>query len=132
MIKYSYYNSCFFRKDFSYRNNYDIRLHDTDLEHSLMKESKNRCSCVLPIFMFWYSRFSFRNMKDAKSCMISWCITTSSLTICSWHDMTFSQLVQYSMYSKCLPFKSISHVQKIFKLNKRNQSWMKLLFYIEL
>ena len=37
---YSYYNSCFFKKDCSYRNNCGIRLHDGDLEHSLMKEKK--------------------------------------------------------------------------------------------
>ena len=36
----SYYNSCFFKKDYSYRNNYDTQLHDGDLEHSLMKERK--------------------------------------------------------------------------------------------
>ena len=35
----SYYNSCFFKKDCSYRNNCGIRLHG-DLEHSLMKEKK--------------------------------------------------------------------------------------------
>ena len=38
---YSYYNSCFFKKkDCSYRNNFGIRLHDADLEYSLMKEKK--------------------------------------------------------------------------------------------
>ena len=37
---YSYYNSCFFKKDCSYRNNSGIRLPDADLEHSLMKEKK--------------------------------------------------------------------------------------------
>ena len=43
----------FLKKDCSYRNNCGIRLHDTDLEHSLMKEKKNRCSyIILPIFMF--------------------------------------------------------------------------------
>ena len=63
------------------------------------------CSCVLfPIFMFWYSRFSFRNLKDVNSCMFSWCITNSSLTIFSWHDMTLSLFLQwmYSMHNKCL------------------------------
>ena len=29
------------KKDCSYRNNYGIRTHDGDLEHSLMKEKKN-------------------------------------------------------------------------------------------
>ena len=87
--------AAFFKKDCSYRNNC-IRLHNTDLEHSLMKEKKNRCLYVLlPIFMIWHSRFSFRNLKDANSCMFSWCITTNSLLICSWHDATLSQFVQY-------------------------------------
>ena len=36
----SYYNSCFFKKDCSDRNNCGTRLHDGDLEHSLMKEKK--------------------------------------------------------------------------------------------
>ena len=34
----SYYNSCFFKKDCSDRNNCGTRLYDGDLEHSLMKE----------------------------------------------------------------------------------------------
>ena len=37
----SYYNSCFFKKDQSYRNNSGIWLHDGDLEHGLIKE-KNK------------------------------------------------------------------------------------------
>ena len=36
----SYYNSCFFKKDCSDRNNCGTRLHDGDLEHSLMKEKR--------------------------------------------------------------------------------------------
>ena len=92
----SYYNSCFFlKKDCNNRNNCGIRLHDADLECSLMKEKK-RCPYVLDlIFMFWHFRFSFRNLKDANSCTFSWCITTSSLLICFWSDMTLSQFVQY-------------------------------------
>ena len=46
---YSYYNSCFFKKDCSYRNNCGIRLHDGDLEHSLIKEkyrSSFLCSAI--------------------------------------------------------------------------------------
>ena len=123
----SYCNSCFFKKDCCYRNNCGIWLHDGDWEHCLIKE-KNRCLHVLlPIYMFWYSRFSFRNLKDANSCMFSWCITTSRLLICSWHDMTFIQFLQwmYSIYSKSLLFASISYVQV-----KRSQSWIKVLFFI--
>ena len=38
---YSCYNSCFFlKKRLQLRNNYGIRLHDADLERSLMKERK--------------------------------------------------------------------------------------------
>lgn len=36
----------------------------------------------------------------------------------------------YNTYSKCLPFISISYLQENFELNKRNQSWIKLFFYI--
>ena len=37
----SYYNSCFFFfLKRSYRNDSGIRIHDVDLEHSLMKEKK--------------------------------------------------------------------------------------------
>ena len=36
----------------------------------------------------------------------------------------------YSIYSKSLLFTSISYVQEGLKLNKRNQSWIKLLFCI--
>ena len=56
-------------KDSSHKSNCGTRLHDGDLEHSLMKE-KNRSSYVfLPIFMFRHSRFIFRNIKDANLCM---------------------------------------------------------------
>ena len=79
------------KEDCSYRNNCGIRLHDGDLEHSLMKE-KNRSSYVfLPIFTFCNSKFRFRNLKDANSCMFSWYITTSSLLIFSKYDMTLNQ-----------------------------------------
>ena len=37
-----------FKKDCCYRNNCRIRLHDTDLEHSLMKEKK------IDIHMFFF------------------------------------------------------------------------------
>ena len=80
-----------FWKRLQLRNNYGIQLHDADLEHSLTKERKNICLYIpLPFFLFLYSRFSFRNLFV----MFSWCITISSLTICSWHGMTFSQFVQ--------------------------------------
>ena len=108
LTMYSYCNSCFLKKDCSYKFNCGIRLQDGDVEHSLMKE-KNRCPYILlPIFMF--------NLKDTNSCMFSWCITTGSLLICSWHDMTLSHL--YSIYSKSLLFASISYVQESFKLNQ--------------
>ena len=69
---YSYYNSCFLRKDCNYRNNCGTRLHDGDLEHTSLIKEKNRCSYVFrPIFMFWHSRFSLRNLKDANSSIFS-------------------------------------------------------------
>ena len=43
----SYYDSFFFKKDCSYINNCGIHFHDGDLEHSLMKEKKNRSSYVI-------------------------------------------------------------------------------------
>ena len=39
--------------------------------------------------MFSHSRLSFRNLKDANSCIVSGCIKIMGLLICSWHDMTF-------------------------------------------
>ena len=45
---YSYYNSCFFEKDCCYRNNYGIRLHDANLEHSLMNEK------IIDLHMFFF------------------------------------------------------------------------------
>ena len=102
----SYHNSC------SYRNNCGFRLHAGDLKHK--RKKKNRSSYVfLLIFMFCYSRFRFRNLKDANSCMFAWCITTRSLLICSWHDTTLSQLFLVTMFwrrivshQKQRPFKS--------------------------
>ena len=89
------------KEDCSYRNNCGIRLHDGDLEHSLMKE-KNRSSYVfLPIFMFCHSRFGFRNLEDANLSMLLWCITTSSLSISSWHD------IRVLTRSSGLPFNGI-------------------------
>ena len=60
--------AAFLKKDCSFRNNCGIRMHDADLEHALMKKKKNSYVLV-PIFMFWHSRFNFRNLKDANSCM---------------------------------------------------------------
>ena len=58
---------------------------------------KDRCSYVLlPIFMFWYSRFSFRNLKDANLCMFPWCITTSSK-----QSVPGMKWLSASFHSKC-------------------------------
>ena len=110
------------KKDCIYRNNCNIRSHDGVLGHSLTK-AKNKSSYVfLPIFMFCPSRFRSWNLKDANSCLFSWCITTSIVLNCSWHDMTLSHFVQlrYCIYSKSLLFTSISYVQESFKLNEVN------------
>ena len=82
------------KNDCSYRNNCGIQLHDGDLEQSLLKEKERSSYVFLPIFMFCHSRFRFRNLKDANLSMFSWRITTSSLLICFWHDMTLSHFVQ--------------------------------------
>ena len=116
------------KKDWCYRNNCGIRPHDGYLEHSLMK--KNRSSYVfLPIFMFCYSKFIFRNLKDANSCMFSWYITTSSL----WAVYFFPGMIWLSA--------SFVSKRKIFTVNlcnlqvlastrkiyvKRSLSWIKV------
>ena len=51
-------------------------------------------------YIFWYSRFSFRNLKDANSFMSLWCSATSSLTICSWCDITYSQFVSINIQGR--------------------------------
>ena len=48
-----YYNSSFLRKDRSYRNNSDIRLHNGDLEQCLMEEKKIDVHMIF--FSFLYS-----------------------------------------------------------------------------
>ena len=48
---YSYDNSCFLKKDCSYRNNCGIRLHDANLEHSLMNKKK------INVHMFFFPFF---------------------------------------------------------------------------
>ena len=53
---YSYYNSCFFKKNCSYRNNGGILLHDRDSKHSLMKE-------IIDVHMFFFS-FLFSDIPD--------------------------------------------------------------------
>ena len=45
----SYNNSCFLKKDCSYRNNCGIRLHDGELKHNLMKEKK------IDVHIFFFS-----------------------------------------------------------------------------
>ena len=44
---HSYYNSCIFKKDCSYRNNCVIRLHDANLEHEQKKKKK------IDVYMFF-------------------------------------------------------------------------------
>ena len=83
-----------FKNVCSYRNNCETLLYDGDLEHSLMKEKNRSSYVILPVFVFWHSRFSFRNYKDANSCIFSRCITTMNLLICPRYDMALSQFVQ--------------------------------------
>ena len=78
--------SAFLKKQ-QLRSNCGIQLHDANLENSLMKERKNiRSYVLLPIFMFWYSRFSFRNLKDANSCMflaVEQCMINDFQAVCT-------------------------------------------------
>ena len=70
------------KKGCSYRNNRYHWLHGSDLEHSLMKEKKNRSSYVFfPISMFCQSRFRFRNL-------------------CFWHDMTLNSGTQLGRWGE--------------------------------
>ena len=43
-------------------------------------------------------------LKGTNLCMFSRCIASSSLTICSWHDMTLSQLVTEEILNGKLHF----------------------------
>ena len=130
LTMYSYYNSCFFKKDCCYRNNwYPIAWWWFRTLSRKRKKIDICSSChlyvliyvLLPIYMFWHSRFSFRNLKNANSCMFSWCIITSGLLICSWHDR-LSQFLQwmYSICSESLLFSGISYVQGVFGLGGVN------------
>ena len=65
--------AAFLKKDYNYRNNCGIQLRDVN-QCSLMKKKKKQTRCpydVLPILLFWHSRFSLRNLKDVNSGMFS-------------------------------------------------------------
>ena len=47
LTKYRYYNSYFFKRDCSHRNNCGIRLHDPDLEYSFTKTK-------IDVYMFFF------------------------------------------------------------------------------
>ena len=55
----------FLKKNCSYSNSCRIQLHDADLEHSLIKDKNYVYMFFFLFYMVWYSRFSFRNLKDA-------------------------------------------------------------------
>ena len=62
---------------------------------------KKDCSCDIWFAEYWFKTQSqeikeiyihmFFSLFYTNSCMFLWCITTSSLTICSWCAMTYSQ-----------------------------------------
>ena len=127
LVKYSYDNSCFLKKDCSC----DIRF--PECWFRTQSQERKRiiysyvllsilCSSVyvflsiyiyslffsLSLFiclscLFWYTRFSFRNLKDTNSFMFLWHIATSSPTTCSWCDMTYSQFVIINMRGNHFP-----------------------------
>ena len=51
---YSYYNSCFFKKDCSHRNNCGFRLHDADLEHERKKKMSHERKKI-DVYMFFFT-----------------------------------------------------------------------------
>ena len=126
MTMCSYHNSSFLKKHRSIET--AVIFGCMMLIQNLLSHGRKKIDVHMIFFLFLYSRFnrhskfSSRNIKDANSYMFSWCITTSSLLICSWHYATLSQFAQemYSIYSKSLLFTSISYVQESFKLNKVN------------
>ena len=92
---YIYLIAAFLKKDCSYRNNCDIRLHDADLEHSLTKKK-------IDVHMFFFS-FLCSGIPDfalgilkmlIRVCFRDVLQPAKSLLICSWHDITLSQFVQ--------------------------------------
>ena len=53
-------------------------------------------------YIFWYSRFSFKSFEDTNPFMF-YVIATSSLTICSWCDMTYSQFDSMNIQGRYSP-----------------------------
>ena len=116
---YCYYNSWFFKKDCSYRNNCGTWLHDADLEHSLMKKKD--------VHMFFFP-FLCSGIPD-----LALGILKMLLVVC-FRDVLQPAFYQFvpgmiwlsaSWYIKCtvfvvnlLLFTSIAYVQESFRLNE--------------
>ena len=91
LTMYSYYNSCFLKKDYSYRNNCRIRLYNPDLEHSLIKE---KIYIIMFFFPFLCSGIPDLALGILKILIrVCFCDTFQPL-ISSWHDITLNQFVQ--------------------------------------
>ena len=82
------------KKNCSYRNSCGIRLHDVDLEHSLMKK--------IDVHMFFFPFFC-SGIPDlalgivkilTRVCFRDVIQAAKSILICSWHDIALSQFVQ--------------------------------------
>ena len=101
MDKYNCCKSYLFKKECSYKNGCVFLLHDVDLEQHLITETNDMCICCPFHFHAFYSRLSLRILKDANSFMFSWCIATSSLTICYWYDMATYQMSAIYKYYLC-------------------------------
>ena len=112
LTKHNCYNECFFKKHFNCRNNCGILLHAADLEHSLIKEK----ICV-HIFFFPFLCSGFPDLAlGILKMLFGVCFrdvvqpAVYNLFLASC-DIQSVCIKNYSMYSKCLPYTSISYVQ---------------------
>ena len=119
LTRYSYYNSCFFKKDCSYRNNCGIWLHVADLEQSHERKKVDGYRFFFP--------FLFSGIPD-----VALGILKMLICICFHHVL--QPAIQ--KFVSCLIWLSASFYSKFRvrtrnlnnKLNKRNQSLIKLFF----
>ena len=111
--------TAFLKKDCSYRNNGGIRLHDADVEHSLMKEKK------IDVHMFFFP-FLCSGIPDLALGILKMLIRVSFRDglqpAVYWFvpGMIWLSPSSYSIYSKSLLFTSIRYLQDSFKLNEIN------------
>ena len=88
--------AAFIKTECSYRNNCGFRLHDVDVECSLVKK--------IDVHMFFFPFFCsgipnlalgiVKMLLRNRVCFRNAIQTAKSLLICSWHDITLSHFVQ--------------------------------------